>query len=368
MLYLVICSLSGQSPDQKKIQEMDMEKLYKMSQMHSLSALVCMTLEAAGVTLSMEWQQAKEKAVRKSILLDAEYKKIASFFEQNKIWYMPLKGRLLQTLYPKKGMRQMADTDILFDPTYRKIVCDYMLEQGYEIEGYDTGNHDSYLKPPVYNFEMHVALVSDAVSDEIIEYYSNVKERLLRKSNDSYEYQFKEEDFYIFLIVHEYKHYSNSGTGLRSLADVYVYLNAKKDTLDFKYVEDELQKIGIGEYEKRTRKLCEKIFSERGLELLSEGEIKEVEYYLFSGTYGTQKQRIANQVTRLQNGGGRKRAKAVYLWKRVFPRRDILEAYCPAAKKSVLLLPYAWIKRCFIVGTERKQSVKKEIQAWKSVE
>ncbi len=33
------------------------------------------------------------------------------------IWYMPLKGAILHTLYPVSGMREMADNDVLYDST-----------------------------------------------------------------------------------------------------------------------------------------------------------------------------------------------------------------------------------------------------------
>ena len=152
MLYLVRCGLNEVIPDKHRIEQMDMVHLYKMSKMHSLSALVGMTLESAGISIGDEWEQEKGKAIRKSILLDTEYKKISGFLEENGIWHMPLKGRILQAFYPKKGMRQMADTDILFDKAYRESVRDYMKEQGYEVEIYGRGIHDSYLKEPFYNF------------------------------------------------------------------------------------------------------------------------------------------------------------------------------------------------------------------------
>ena len=103
-----------------------MTKLYQMAKFHSVTALVAMALEDAGVEISKEFKEAKQKAIRKSMLLDAEFQKVSAYLEQNKIWHMPLKGRRLKNYYPKIGMREMADTDILFDAKFREQVKTYM--------------------------------------------------------------------------------------------------------------------------------------------------------------------------------------------------------------------------------------------------
>lgn len=46
----------------------------------------------------------------------------------------------------------------------------------------------------------------------------------------------------IYMIAHEYKHFSKGGTGLRSLLDTYVFLRHCDETLDKEYVESELKK------------------------------------------------------------------------------------------------------------------------------
>ena len=39
---------------------------------------------------------------------------------------------------------------------------------------------------------------------------------------------FTDEDFYVFIVAHEYKHFADlGGTGIRNLVDRYVYLNTR---------------------------------------------------------------------------------------------------------------------------------------------
>ena len=162
LLYLTGCALNKTTPKLSQVEKMDKKELYQLAKAHSLLGLVAMSLEEAGEKLEGSWLQAKEKAIRKSLLLDAEYQRISAVLEQQGIWYMPLKGRILQNFYPKKGMRQMADADILFDASYREKVRSLFQEWGYTVEIYDIGSHDVYLKVPVYNYEMHVRLFGKA--------------------------------------------------------------------------------------------------------------------------------------------------------------------------------------------------------------
>lgn len=60
------------------------------------------------------------------------------------------------------------------------------------------------------------------------------------------------EDFYVYFIAHEYKHFSMSGTGLRSVLDTYVLLmDGKADKLDWGYIHGELKKHRVENLMKR---------------------------------------------------------------------------------------------------------------------
>ena len=93
-----------------------------------------------------------------------------------------------------------------------------------------------------------------------------------------------DEDFYIYCINHIYKHFSDAGTGLRSLLDIYVINKAKGQTLDREYIAGELDSLGIREYESKTRQLAEKVFS---LKPLTDSDKDELSVYIYSGAYGT---------------------------------------------------------------------------------
>lgn len=154
-IYLMACSLQGTKPEEALLANIDMEALLRLAKAHSVSAMVCMALEQtdafqhAAETTRLKWLDCKNKAVRKNMLLDAERHQLEKEFAEHGIWYMPLKGSILKDWYPKFGMREMADNDILFDASKRKEVKAIFQGRGYTVKEYDKSNHDAYEKPPI---------------------------------------------------------------------------------------------------------------------------------------------------------------------------------------------------------------------------
>jgi len=334
MIYLTICSLRGTVPKKEKLQDIDYESLLYVCEEHSLSSAVGYALESAGVK-NYDFIQAKEKAVRKEILLDMWRNKVTAELEKKGIWYMTLKGALLKSHYPKTGMRQMSDNDILFDPDFREEVKDIMLGLDFVCDHYGKGAVDTYFKEPVCNFEMHIDLYSEILSDNIYNYYRNVKDRLLKDDGNNYGWHFSDEDFYIYMIVHEYKHFFHGGTGVRSLADTYVYIKKFGNSMDWDYINEQLRILGTADFESKNRELAMAIFS--GKKTTPE-QRKLLDFYIFSGTYGT----VNNEInTKIKNHGSTFK----YIMFRIFPPVSYYKFSCPTAYKHKWLLPFAWLYR-----------------------
>ena len=159
MIYLLSCAVNGITPDTARVQAIDLEQLYRLAKFHTVRAAVCIALEKAGVH-EPHFHESYKKAIRKNIYLDTERAAIISSFEEQSIWYMPLKGSVLKDLYPENGMREMADNDMLYDAEKQQEVMEIMLSHGYTAKSVGESNHDVYMKPPVLNFELHTALFS----------------------------------------------------------------------------------------------------------------------------------------------------------------------------------------------------------------
>ena len=365
LIYLAACGINRICPDGAMLSGVDVERLFRISRSHFMDALVGTSLQNAGISTSKDWNEHISKAVRKVILFDTERAKLFSFMEQKGIWYLPLKGIILKDYYPAVGMRQMSDNDILFDYSFCDEIQTYMESQGYEAVFVGVDNHDVYHKGPIYSFELHSALYSETHRDGWAEYYKNVKERLVLCEGTACEYRFTDEDFYVYITSHAYKHYAGSGTGLRTLLDFYAYLKEKPE-LDFAYIRKECEVLGIAEFEERNRNLCKKVFSGESLkgmealqQSLSEEEKEMFLYYLTSGTYGTVERGAENRIRKFQKKSGSK-SKFRYLLNRVFPSMEVWK-YFPFFYRHKWLLPVGWFYRIFrmlFTKTRRRKMIK----------
>lgn len=378
MLYLTECGVNSTVPESERVAQMDLRKVFILSRRQSLEAITYMALESLLKTdkilkspdteeVLAKWEESKNKIIRRTLLMDAERARLFEYLEKQKIWHLPLKGIILCSMYPKFGMRQMTDNDILFDASYRQMIHDWFVEQGYSVEYFEKSNHDVYRKKPVYYFEMHTALFHENTPPHFREYYSMLTDRLKSQEGRIFEYQMNDEDFYIYMLAHTYKHYSNFGTGLRSLLDVYVY-NRAKPQIDRKYLDKELMRLELFDFEQVISQLSFKTFaSHSDYSSLTEKEKELLGKFLFSGVYGTienvWKKRMQNfkpDVDKISDG-----IKIKYLLRRVVPARADLEKWCkdyaPFFLKNRCLLPAAYVWRIVSADRKKVKRFKKEI-------
>ena len=151
LIYLCSCTLNKTVIDKDRLVNINLDHLYQSAGKHMLSSMTGQILRSAGIT-SSDFTKAIALSERKTIILEDEYKKATSEFESSQIWYMPLKGSVIQRFYPGLGLRQMADNDILFDESRAEDVKHVFEGFGYSTIHYNRGNHDVYRKEPVLNF------------------------------------------------------------------------------------------------------------------------------------------------------------------------------------------------------------------------
>ncbi|MBR1862922.1 MAG: nucleotidyltransferase family protein [Ruminococcus sp.] len=354
VIYLAYCAVNERVPSSGRVAKMDLDKVYKASESHLLTAMCAMALGSAGVR-DERFTQAMGKAIRKNAQMDIDRGLLLERLEEEKIWYMPLKGALLKELYPEYGMRQMSDNDILFDRTRAGDVRRIMESLGFTTERFGAGNHDIYYKQPVSNFEMHTRLFTMTPGIRLYEYYDGIKDRLIKDEENSYGYHFTPEDFYVYMVAHEFKHYSAGGTGLRSLVDTYVYLKENCVSMDLEYIESQCRKLGIDEFERQSSSLAMSLF---GGEKLSAENKRMLSYIVFSGTYGTVDNRVKNTMDRYGKGLF---AKLRYLKNRVLvpvrksdTRYALFASYYPWYYENRLRLPLLMVSRIRRALTKNK--------------
>lgn len=372
LLYFMACALSGTPASENALDGVNLGQLLGAARSHTVGAMVCMALEktaafsAAPAQVQKHWLDGKNKAIRKNMLLDAERKAVLDELEKRAIWYMPLKGCILKDWYPKPGMREMADNDILIDPAGQAQVREIFRQRGYGVVSYQKGNHDIYEKPPVYNFEMHTSLFHEQY-EALAGEYADIKQRLLPMDGTRFGFQFSPEDFYVFVLAHAYKHFSHSGTGVRTLADIYVMNRRLDGVLNREAVAQKLTRLGIAQYEQESRALADKLF--HAVRPLCEiqwtaEEEKLLCYYLGATTYGNLNNSVVNRLHELQKDEAEITpwTKLKYCWVRLFPGRQWCKTNAPTVYRYPCLLPFFWVWRFFSKLGKNHKKIRAEIK------
>ncbi len=378
MIYLVKQALHQTAPDQELLSKMDFQDLYKMAKFHSLESCVYLSLkkifENRNEKMSAEidtnvykrFEISYENSVRRLISYDIEREAICSFFEKNNIRYLKMKGIVLQEYYPKMGMRQMADNDILFDPKKARAVRTYMQSRGYKTVSYGRGCHDMYQKGDL-TFEMHRSLIAENKKNQRIKKAMLEILEQTREKFPSLEQTFSKEHFYIYFLIHTYKHFSIAGCGIRPLVDIYVYTKKHAADLDLAYVDALLSRIGLLDFEKNLKALSYKLFENSAqnaeADSLLTDEERELLYYLItSGTFGTEARHMENDLQSLSKSNSfGVCVKIRYLFKRVFPPFSFYRAAYPRLSKLIFPIPFLWAGR-LLSAIPKRTRISKEIQ------
>ena len=330
LIYLSACAVNETAPDPERVGHMNLDALHQAAVTHQMAGLTAIMLKHAGIK-DAKYENYLNRALLLDRIADAEHGKILAALAQAKIWHMPLKGVVIKEYYPEAGMRQMADIDILFDASRAEDVRLIMHSLNYNVIKYNQEHRDDYQKSAACHFELHRMLFSPDSGEKLYRYYQCVQDKLL---GEGYEKHLSEEDFYIYVIAHEFKHFYWMGTGLRSLLDTYVILKEFDNKLDWEYVHSEIKRIGLDQlvdFEEKNRTLAVKVFSRGKLAGLSAEEWDMLSFFVDSGMYGTREHEIQYAIKRSGRLG--------YVLGKLFPPLDGIKKNYPFFYQHKILMP-----------------------------
>lgn len=250
--------------------------------------------------------------------------------------YLPLKGDQMRAVYPSAELRFSCDIDFFYDMTRRDEVNAILAGMGFSQERSDAHN-DSFMRGPVH-VEPHFALADP--SEPYAAYYDHIWDRLV--TDDGVRHRFTDEDLYVYLLLHTYKHFLHGGSGARSVMDAYLWRRAHPD-MDTAQLSEAYAALGIARFVTQFERLGRVWF---------EGEADDADtrlltaWILSGGAYGAMTQDAVMDAARRGKPDG---ARFRYLLRRVFlPYRFMCLRY-PVVKRAPILYPFAQVVRWFSV-------------------
>ena len=286
-----------------------------------------------------------------------ELARICEELRKLNVFFMPVKGLFIKKLYSQPHMRYMADADILINENERGKIERLLCGLGYH--KYAESPCEIIYENDNLHLELHKHLIPPSVKD-YFSYFEGFAERA--EALDFGEHKLRDEDHFIYIFVHFARHYRGGGIGLKHLCDIFV---CKENlTLDEKYIEEELKKLGLLKFYQNLMQAVKEAFS--GSELSETSDII-INAVFKSGAYGTVKSaRIADAASR---GGDKnlKKANRSRFIGALFLPFSIMKIKYPFLKKLPFLLPFMWVWRAIRAVFKGKNKVSHELNALKDL-
>lgn len=318
-------------------EEIDAKKLLSTAKMHSVLNTIYPVLNESEKRIAANVYAA---FINQYALLDYYSGKIFERFEESGICYMPLKGAVLRKLYPDPLLRSSCDVDIFYKKQDTDKVNEILADIGFDYIS-DGENHMFHQLNKTVTVEMHHDLLENDKKRSA--YYDGIWDRLHKTSD--YGYSFSDEDFYVFMLLHMYKHLNHGGFGIRSVLDVYVY-NDKKN-LNKEYLNCEFDKLKIAKFVSAIENLANFWFNNAPCDELT----SDLADFIFSsGVYGTVQNSTLTALSKTN--------KVKYFFSRLFLPFSNMKRIYPSLNKCVLHLPFLYVHRLVKAVFDKKQKVK----------
>ncbi|MGN1130361.1 MAG: nucleotidyltransferase family protein [Ruminococcus sp.] len=351
-LILLLRSVLNESFPLEPNDEIDFDFVFKLAKSHSVANTAFYAVEQLenrpSGELYKEWQDLRNKNVHRNLVQTIEYQSVTEAFKKYGVEFLPIKGLPLCNLYPKPDYREMSDLDFLIKDDLSKA-GEAVANIGYSAVEVGDFHHDKYAKPPFMLLELHREIVP--INSSFYGYYEDIFQRS-RKTDDC-QYRMTDEDFFIFNLVHLYRHYSTAGCGIKMVMDMYVQHKYLYPSLNKKVLEEELEKLGLSEFFEEIIEIANKWFGKGDLKHLSKKEL----YILTSGTFGNSKNMIANR--------HKGKSKGKYVATRLFPPSKEMKNIYSVLRKHPYLLPFFYVGRIFSAPFTKGKKIKSEIDYMK---
>ena len=356
LMLKIISNLINGEATPESIQGLSLEErdnLIRFAKKHSLSAVTAAALQYAGFN-DPGLLQIYSQAARRSVLFDHEYGILSRELTNHQIPYLPIKGILLKSIYPKSWMREMSDIDILTPNADTQQVKSIMEAHGYSVHLFGRTNHDVYKKPPFFIIEMHNDLFNERHYPQFNRYFRGIE----RLTDDGCHQRMNLTDCYAYLIAHLYVHYASSGVGLRALLDICLLRRKYSAEISDSPLAHALDALGLTEFEKEVSRLADKLLEP---DSMTQDEKEALDYYIFSATFGNRRQFLYNRIDKYIKSD---HTKAGYLRSRFKLSQPAIEAH-PFYSKHPRLVPLMWVTRPVKALFTKPKAIVKELKILK---
>lgn len=271
-------------------------------------------------------------------------------FEAKWIDYLPVKGSVIKSLYPKPAMRIMGDADVLIRIEQYDRIRPIMEDLGFTEK--PEHNHELPWNSKALHLELHRSLMPEHHVQEY-RHFANVWENAVL--TEGHRYDLTPEDSFLYLFVHYMKHYRAGGIGIRQPIDLWVWQQAYPN-MNLEILYRKLEELQLRTFFENTQSMLKVWFDDQTPD---EKSIFMTNYIFSSGCFGAKAQVDASHglfVARQTGSIGSGRFHQ--LMESIFPPHALMCYRYPVLKKAPWLLPVFWPVRWVSAVLFRRNNIR----------
>ena len=164
-------------------------------------------------------------------------------FEENGITYLPLKGSVFKSLYPKSEFRQMGDADIYIKAGEYDRIKPLMELLGYSFVG---GIHHELIweRKDELIVELHKSIFDPTYG--MIDYFDRCRDKAVDNRHQNFRMDLDINDHLVYAVIHLAKHCIIGSASIKNLLDIYFL--KREQNIDETYVEQCLKKLQLKDF------------------------------------------------------------------------------------------------------------------------
>lgn len=242
-------------------------QIFQIAQEHLVDTLLYWVVkdipqEAGGPApaLLKAWQEVALVQTVNQVLYRAQIMEIMAMLEKGHIPAILIKGPVLQDLYPRPEYRSMSDVDILIRNGDIERAVTALQELGYKKDDSDS-KHVSLCHDRRLTVELHTKLSDDYFTEKVLEWEKVIWTRAVPTTVCGITVNtLSDTDHLLYLCLHMANHFILAGFGIRQLCDLVVFVEKKRDSVDWALFYSHLKAMGMDAFADSLFKACDVLF------------------------------------------------------------------------------------------------------------
>lgn len=352
LLKILKAFVCGSTPEPES--EVDWKQLVRLANIHAVAGIVGYMLmkypDGTDPDLAVYMRRQCLGSISLYMRRAERMKELIGRMDEAGIDHLLFKGYVLKDYYSVPELRTYGDIDFLIRPDDREKSHRLMLDLGFEIKTNWEPVY-SYFRDDEF-YEIHTDVMEVDVSDKA-DYKAYFKQIWDHARNiGGHTWELAPEFHFLYLLTHIAKHISGSGAGVRMYMDIAIFIRHFGNSIDWKYICGELEKLQFIDFANTVLTVVETYFGvESPISLKKMPEQTLVDFMDFTmegGIFGRAGRNAGMIALKQEERNEENVSRMTTLIHRMFPSAATLESRYTYLKKNRWLLPVAWIHRVII--------------------